>query len=99
MGTSRGCASPSGVEIGAASSAPGAWRWSIRRVMEPLEEIASLTWQLSEVADRLQVLVDAARAGGASWAQVGAAHGISCQAARQHYGASAPPVANEKVKP
>lgn len=55
------------------------------RVMEPLEEIASLTWQLGEVADCLPVFVDAARAGGASWAEVGAAHGISRQAAQRRY--------------
>lgn len=54
--------------------------------MDPLEEIASLTWQLSEVADRLPALVAAARAQGTSWAQIGAAHGISRQAAQQRYG-------------
>lgn len=74
-----------GVAIGAMSSDPRAWRWSIRRVIDPLAEIASVRWQLREVAERLPPLVAAARAGGATWSQVGAAHGISRQAAQQRY--------------
>ena len=54
--------------------------------MEALAEIASVAWQLREVADHLPALVTAARADGLTWAQVGAAHAICRQGAQQRYG-------------
>ena len=54
-----------------------------QRPLTHLQTVASALWMLDQARSHF---VAAARADGADWAQIGAALGISRQAARQRYG-------------
>jgi hypothetical protein len=52
---------------------------------DPLAELADVTGQLGELRARQDALVAAARAAGATWADVAEALGVSVQAAHKRY--------------
>lgn len=76
----------------ASSYARSRVRWARMRLdslgrgpADPLGELAASVYAVNALESACVLYVEAARAAGASWGQIGAAMGVSRQAARQRY--------------
>jgi len=81
----------SGVVIARGQHSPAAYMLpsSVRRlpvkVQRGLHDLAEIGGQIRHLDDHIDQVVPDLRAGGASWAQIGAALGITGETARQRY--------------
>lgn len=72
-------------DTGAAYLLPASVRRLPTETQQLLHHMAAIAGEMQDLEDHFENCVRSARAGGASWAHIGAARGITAEGARQGY--------------